>query len=63
MDAQAFLDDTTHVLQNVLTALANATTPAEYAQAGYDHLEAIRQLANQANEGGTQIDEFPGVPA
>ena len=63
MELQTFLDDTTHVLQNALTAFANATTPAEYAQAGYDHLEAIRQLANTANEGGTQVDEFHGVPA
>ena len=62
MEAQTFVDDTTHVLQNAGTALAAATTPAEYAQAAYDHLEAIRQLANQANEGGTQIEDFPGVP-
>jgi len=63
MELQTFLDDTTHAIQNARTALANATTPAEYAQAGYDHLEVIRQLCNQANEGGTQVEEFAGMPA
>ena len=62
MELQTFLDDTTDVMGKAHAALAAATTPAEYAQAAYDHLEAIRQLANQANEGGTQIEDFPGVP-
>lgn len=63
MDLQTFLDDTTHIMQNAQAALTNATTQAEYAQAGYDHLEAIRQLCNQANEGGTQVGDLAGVPA
>lgn len=63
MELQTFLDDTTHAIQNARTALANATTAAEYAQAAYDHLEVIRQLCNQANEGGPQVDDFAGVPA
>ena len=62
MDLQTFLDDTTQELQKTHAALTNATTPAEYAQAAYDHFEALRSLANMANEGGTQIDEFPSVP-
>ena len=63
MELQTFLDDTTHAIQNARAALANATTQAEYAQAAYDHLEAIRQLCNTANEGGEQVDDFAGVPA
>lgn len=63
MDAQTFLDDTTHILQNAEADLATATTVAQYAQVAYDALENIRQLANQANEGGTQVGDFAGVPA
>lgn len=63
MEAQTFLDDSTHILQNAEASLATATTVAEYAQAAYDALENIRQLANMANEGGTQVDDFAGVPA
>lgn len=62
MEAQTFLDDSTHILQNVEASLAAATTVAEHAQAAYDALENIRQLANQANEGGPQVGDFAGVP-
>ena len=62
MELQTFLDDATKVMGDAHAALTDATTPAEYAQAAYDHLEAIRNLCNMANEGGTQIEDFPGVP-
>ncbi len=62
MELQTFLDDSTHVMENAHAALTAATTPAEYAQAAYDHFEALRSLCNVANEGGTQIEDFPGVP-
>ena len=63
MELQTFLNDTTDEMGKARTALTAATTPAEYAQAAYDHLEVIRNLCNMANEGGTQIDEFPGPTA
>ena len=62
MELQTFLNDTTKVIGDTQAALLNATTPAEYAQAAYDGLANMVAMCNTANEGGTQIEEIPGVP-
>ncbi len=57
-----FQQHVTEELQKTVNSLTAATTPAEYAQAAYDHFSNLINLCNTANEGGVQVVEAPSVP-